>query len=94
MRVDGEGAISVNGHGIYQVVGRRPYRGHQPGEVFEATLDQGAEERAIARGDILLLERVIPGLQPGSYTLPDGWRTHNTHTTGALTQGPSDERGQ
>jgi len=60
-------------HGRYVVSGRREYRGHQPGSTFEAQLDPNVEQRAITRGDITLLARVTPGLEPGSYTLPDGW---------------------
>lgn len=55
--------------GIYQVVGRREYRGHKPGERFMARLDRNAEGRAIQRGDIALLERVTPGL-PERWGLP------------------------
>jgi len=60
-------------HGVYLVTGRRQYRGHSPGTTFEALLDRAAEQRAIARGDIRLIRRVTPGLEPGSYTLPAGW---------------------
>lgn len=60
---------------IYQVVGRSAYRGHLPGEIFEARIDGAAERRALARGDIALIDRNVPTLQPGSYTLPHGW-TH------------------
>jgi hypothetical protein len=58
---------------LYLVAGRLAYRGHQPGEIFQATLDPAAEERALARGDIRILERSTPSLQPGSYQLPTGW---------------------
>lgn len=57
----------------YRVSGSRGYRGHPPGAVFEAALDRAAEARALARGDIELLERTTPVLQPGSYKLPAGW---------------------
>lgn len=60
-------------HGRYKVVGQFNYRGHDPGDVFVARLDPGAERRAIQRGCIALLERVTPTLEPGSYTLPKGW---------------------
>jgi len=63
----------VSVFGEYLVVGTREYRGHKPGETFEAELDRFAEERAITRGDIRLLKRMTPGVQPGSYTFPDGW---------------------
>lgn len=56
--------------GLYQVVGSRCYRGHQPGTSFEAKLDPRAEARAIGRGDIVLVERVSLTVQPGSYKLP------------------------
>lgn len=59
--------------GVYKVTGRREYRGHQPGSTFEAVLDVNAEARAVARGDIVVLGRFTPDLEPGSYTLPDGW---------------------
>lgn len=36
----------------YKVTGALPYRGHQPGEVFEEDLDENAERRAIDRGAI------------------------------------------
>jgi len=60
-------------HGEYLVAGVRAYRGHQPGVVFAASLDRGAESRAIYRGDLRLLRRVRPGLRPDSWQLPDGW---------------------
>lgn len=59
-------------HGRYRVKGRRPYRGHEPGTIFEARLDPGPERRAIYRGDIELLERVVPAL-PAERALPQGW---------------------
>lgn len=59
----------MSGYGVYLVTGRRQYRGHEPGATFEAALDPSAEQRAVARGDITLLERVTPTLTPGSYTL-------------------------
>lgn len=58
--------------GRYQVVGRRAYRGHLPGVIFEGRLDRNAEGRAIQRGSIRLLEIVRDDLVPGSYRLPDG----------------------
>lgn len=59
--------------GLYTVIGRRGYRGHRPNTVFEAVLDPSAEQRAIARGDIRLDQRVTPQVQPGSFRLPSGW---------------------
>lgn len=59
--------------GVYKVTGRLAFRGHKPGETFTAVLEPVAERRAVLRGNIELLERIIPSLQPGSYTLPDGW---------------------
>ena len=59
--------------GLFKVVGSRRYRGHQPGDLFEAKLDNRAEARAIGRGDIVLVERIVPTVQPGSYTFPAGW---------------------
>ena len=59
--------------GEYKVVGKREYRGHAPGEIFEARIDRAAAVRAVARGDIRLLRMVVPVIQPGTWTLPDGW---------------------
>jgi len=36
----------------YKVTGSVPYAGHQPGEVFEADLDENQERRALERGAI------------------------------------------
>ena len=60
-------------HGLYRVTGRRRYRGHEPGTEFVAKLAIGAERRAVHRGDIVVLDRLIPDLRPGSYTLPANW---------------------
>jgi len=60
-------------YGVYRVAGRRRYRGHEPGDEFTARIDREAERRAIERGDIELLERIVPELEGGSYTLPRGW---------------------
>lgn len=57
--------------GLYEVVGHRCYRGHQPGDLFEAQLDPRAEARAIGRGNIVLKKRIILSVQPGSYTFPN-----------------------
>lgn len=37
---------------VYKVTGSVPYQGHQPGEAFEADLEENAERRAIERGAI------------------------------------------
>jgi hypothetical protein len=36
----------------YEVVGDTPYGDHQPGETFEADMDDEQEDRAIERGAI------------------------------------------
>lgn len=69
-------------YGMYEVTGRRPFRGHQPGETFEAQLDHGAEARAIRRGDIRLIERVTVQVPAGSYAFPEGWTDKSTTTGG------------
>jgi hypothetical protein len=58
--------------GIYEVQGPVAYRGFPPGTQFFATLDVAVEERAFARGNIRLVERLVPDL-PESYALPEGW---------------------
>ena len=60
---------------IYQVVGPLEFAGYKPGETFETTLDRGAEYRALRRRNIRIIEVSKPALQPGSFTLPDGWLT-------------------
>lgn len=60
---------------LYRVTRQRPYRGHEPLTVFEANLDPATEGRALARGDIEILDRSTPSLQPGSYRIPYGWLT-------------------
>jgi hypothetical protein len=60
-------------HGRWQVTGKRIYRGHAPGEEFEASLDDAPAARAMNRGDIVLLEEYMPRLVEGSYVLPKGW---------------------
>jgi hypothetical protein len=62
-------------HGVYVVTGRRAYRGHPTGTEFVAKLEPRAEQRAIVRGDIVLIDRIETRLQPGSYTLPPDWET-------------------
>jgi hypothetical protein len=59
--------------GRYQVTGKRAYREHEPGEIFDALLDPNAEARATARGSIKLIERLTADLPPGKYRLPLGW---------------------
>ena len=64
---------------IYRVVGRG-YRGHQPGDLFEARLDPGAEARAIGRGDIHIVERSTPSVRSVRYRLPTGWLPEEART--------------
>jgi len=59
--------------GRYLVSGQLGYRGHSPGTEFVEVLDPNVERRAVDRGSIVLLERVTPALQQGSYRLPKGW---------------------
>ena len=60
----------------YEVTGKREYRGHSPGSTFEARIPPGPESRAIARGDIVRIRTVEPSIQPGSFSLPEGWLTN------------------
>lgn len=60
---------------LYRVTGQRAYRGYQPGSQFEASLDPSAEQRAVARGDITVIQRSTPTIQPERYTPPAGWHT-------------------
>ena len=60
-------------HGRYEVTSVRDFRMHPQGTVFEARLEANQERRAIARGSIALLERVVTTLEPGSFIFPRGW---------------------
>lgn len=60
-------------YGTYYVSGNRRYRGHEPGTTFDASLERNAERRAVARGDIKLVKRTTPTVQPGTFTFPAGW---------------------
>ena len=55
---------------VYQVTGRMEYRGHQPGERFEAVLDRLVEARALARGNIIIVSHEPTTIAPGSFTFP------------------------
>lgn len=57
----------------YEVLRRDGYRGHELGSRFEAILDPNAERRALIRGDIRVVARTTPSVQPGSFAFPDGW---------------------
>ena len=82
----------MNEIGVYEVTGRREYRGHKPGDVFPALLEPAAEQRGIARGDIRLLRRIKPSLVPGSYELPDGWLQEPVSATTEAPKGASSIR--
>lgn len=56
----------------YKVIGRRQYRGHSPGDIFEARFD-AAIERAVYRKDIEILDVITPELPAGRFKLPRGW---------------------
>lgn len=66
---------------IYEVTGRHPYNGHQPGTTFEATLAEPVEARALARGSITVRERSTPALVPGSFTHPTTTRDPDSEGT-------------
>lgn len=58
---------------LYEVTGDRRFRGHDHGELFEANLDRAAERRAVARGDIRVIERVTPSIDAAMLDMPSGW---------------------
>lgn len=55
----------------YEVTGKREYRGHKTGTVFQARHDP-PKQRAINRGDITLL-RICEPQVPQDRTYPNGW---------------------
>lgn len=55
---------------LYRVTGMSAYRGHNPGDFFEASLDELVEARAVRRGCISVVERSKVSLVEGSYRLP------------------------
>lgn len=55
---------------VYEVTGRMEYRGHQPGERFEAVLDRMVEARALMRGNIKVINNDPTTIPAGSFTLP------------------------
>lgn len=59
-------------HALYRVVGTRNYRGKEPGTEFVGRIDPVAEQRAVDRGAIIVVERVTPKL-PDRYEFPAGW---------------------
>jgi hypothetical protein len=68
-------------HGRYRVSGKRRYRNHEPGAIFEARLEPDAERRAIARGSIELIEYI--DIVPGSHRIPEGWPSQTANTVEA-----------
>ena len=60
------------GDGRWLVSGKRIYRGHHPGAVFESRIEPRAAHRALVRGDIRLLEKIEVRL-PDDRSLPAGW---------------------
>ena len=76
-------------YGLYEVLGTREYRGHAPGEQFEAQLERNAERRAVMRGSIQLLRRVTPALEPGSFRIHEAWLSQSSTPTTEAREGLS-----
>lgn len=79
-----EGAKPDRSFGLYLVTGNRAYRGHEPGVTFTANLDRLAAQRAIDRGDIALITRIVPEIQKGSFRFPEGWLPSRNQSTGGI----------
>lgn len=75
-------------YGRYRISGRREFRGHAPDSLVVMGLDELAEQRARARGDITLIERIEPEVPPG-YELPQGWLRPATDQSTETPQGVS-----
>lgn len=71
-------------HGLFEVIGRRQYRGHRPGDQFEARYDP-AIDRAICRKDIRFVKWVESCLPQGHW-LPKDWPPQAADT--AQTEAP------
>lgn len=74
-------------HGVFEVTSRREYRGHPTGTRFEARMDV-ALQRALNRGDIRMVGRVEPDLEPGSFTLPKDWPPTSAANAAQTTEAP------
>ena len=57
---------------VYKVTGIFNYRGHAPGTIFIASLQQLEEERALERGNIEILHRGPVALDPLKIRRPKG----------------------
>jgi lipoate-protein ligase B len=57
---------------LLEVVGKREYRGHKPGDQFVTKLDP-ALQRAIERPNVVVIAEVEPELSEGQYGLPEDW---------------------
>lgn len=69
-------------YGIFQVTGSFVFRGHKPGETFEAKVTPQIN-RAAARGNIVMLEEIVPEVPPGWVVRgwpPDGGRVPITRS--------------
>lgn len=60
---------------VYLVTGRRAYREHNPGETFEANLEEDVVERAVRHGTIRVLDPSPVAIKPGSWRPPRHWET-------------------
>ena len=61
-------------HYLFEVVGKREYRGHRPGEQFITRMDP-ALERALERPNVVIVAVIDPKIQEGQYGLPQDWPT-------------------
>lgn len=64
---------------LYEVIGSTPYRGHPPGTRFTARLEPAPERRAVARGNIRVIDTLVPALPP-EHSLPPGWADQSSPT--------------
>jgi hypothetical protein len=69
-------------YGLFEVTGHFNYRGHKRGERFESRITPPIE-RGVARGNIVMLQEIIPDVPPG-YVIrgwPPGRSGGRTQTT-------------
>lgn len=67
---------------MLEVIGRREYRGHKPGDQFVTKLDP-ALQRGIDRGNVRVLAEVEPSIEHRDHGLPRDWPPREANASAA-----------